>query len=65
MLFIRREHKHNKETQMIFKCIATGNTVEFTQAHDIEAMLKHHQYVVVSEEPTPKTPVVEKKTDTK
>jgi hypothetical protein len=38
---------------MIFKCIATGNTVEFTAAHDIEAMLKHHQYVVVSEEPTP------------
>lgn len=55
---------------MIFKCLATGNTVEFTQAHDIEAMLKHHQYVVVSEEPTPKTPVavkevVEKKTETK
>lgn len=55
---------------MIFKCLATGNTVEFTQQHDIDAMLKHHQYVVVSEEPTPKTPVavkevVEKKTETK
>ena len=36
---------------MIFKCIATGNTVEFTAAHDIEAMLKHHQYVVVEEKP--------------
>jgi hypothetical protein len=44
---------------MIFKCIATGNTVEFTAAHDIEAMLKHHQYVVVSEE----KPVVEKVAD--
>jgi hypothetical protein len=43
---------------MIFKCIATGNTVEFTAAHDIEAMLKHHQYVVVSEE----KPVVVKET---
>jgi hypothetical protein len=36
---------------MIFKCIATGNTVEFTAAHDIEAMLKHHQYAVVEETP--------------
>lgn len=53
---------------MIFKCLATGNTVEFTQEHDIEAMLKHHQYVVVSEEPTPAVAVkevVEKKTETK
>jgi hypothetical protein len=53
---------------MIFKCLATGNTVEFTAAHDIEAMLKHHQYVVVEEKPvvvkeTTKTTV--EKTETK
>jgi hypothetical protein len=44
---------------MIFKCLATGNTVEFTAAHDIEAMLKHHQYVVVPDEPTPAVVVKE------
>lgn len=50
---------------MIFKCLATGNTVEFTQEHDIEAMLKHHQYVAVEESSAPKAPIVEKKTETK
>ena len=62
---------------MIFKCLATGNTVEFTQQHDIDAMLKHHQYAPVEESPVAKnvvvkeTPdvvvkeVVEKKTETK
>jgi hypothetical protein len=53
---------------MIFKCLASGNTVEFTAAHDIEAMLKHHQYAVVEEAPvvvkeTTKTTV--EKTETK
>lgn len=32
---------------MIFKCKVSGNTVEFTQEHDIKAMLKHPQYEVV------------------
>lgn len=52
---------------MIFKCLATGNTVEFTQEHDIEAMLKHHQYVAVEKSTAPAAvkEVVEKKTETK
>jgi hypothetical protein len=49
---------------MIFKCLATGNTVEFTAAHDIEAMLKHHQYVVVEEKPVVVKEKVEVKTPT-
>ena len=32
---------------MIFRCKVSGNTVEFTAQHDIEAMLQHHQYEVV------------------
>lgn len=34
---------------MIFRCKVSGNTVEFTAQHDIEAMLHHHQYEVVEE----------------
>jgi uncharacterized protein (DUF305 family) len=51
---------------MIFKCLASGNTVEFTAAHDIEAMLKHHQYAVVEEAPAvvKETTKVEVKTTT-
>jgi hypothetical protein len=49
---------------MIFKCLATGNTVEFTAAHDIEAMLKHHQYAVVEEKPVVVKEKVEVKTTT-
>ena len=43
---------------MIFKCLATGNTVEFTQEHDIQAMLQHHQYAPVEESPVAETPKV-------
>jgi hypothetical protein len=49
---------------MIFKCLASGNTVEFTAAHDIEAMLKHHQYAVVEEAPVVVKEKVEVKTTT-
>jgi hypothetical protein len=39
---------------MIFKCLVSGNTVEFTEVHDIEAMLMHPQYEVVTNETTEK-----------
>lgn len=39
----------------IFKCLTTGNTVEFTQEHDIEAMKSHHQYELVVEKPKEET----------
>ena len=35
---------------MLFKCLVSGNTVEFTEQHDIEAMLTHPQYEVVEDE---------------
>lgn len=35
---------------MIFKCLVSGNTVEFTEQLDIEAMLTHPQYEVVEDE---------------
>lgn len=49
---------------MIFKCLVSGNTVEFTMEHDIEAMLTHPQYEVVSDEDTEKqiTKIVQKAT---
>jgi hypothetical protein len=34
-----------------FKCLISGNTVEFTEAHDIKAMQKHPQYEEVVETP--------------
>lgn len=39
---------------MLFKCLVSGNTVEFTETHDIEAMLMHPQYEVVENETTEK-----------
>lgn len=39
---------------MIFKCLVSGNTVEFKEQHDIEAMLTHPQYEVVEDEETTK-----------
>ena len=39
---------------MLFRCLISGNTVEFTEEHDIEAMLTHPQYEVVSDEATEK-----------
>ena len=35
---------------MKFKCLVSGNTVEFTQPVDIESMLQHPQYEVVEDE---------------
>lgn len=39
---------------MIFKCKKTGNTVEFTAEHDVEAMKQHPDYEVVTESKTTK-----------
>lgn len=39
---------------MKFKCLVSGNTVEFTESHDIEAMLMHPQYEVVEDETSQK-----------
>jgi hypothetical protein len=33
----------------VFKCLASGNTVEFTLAHDIASMAGHSGYVRVDE----------------
>lgn len=34
----------------IFKCLMSGNTVEFTQEGDIAQMRRHHQYEEVYEQ---------------
>lgn len=47
---------------MIFRCKVSGNTVEFTQEHDIRDMLQHPQYEVVEE---PKVTEVKKETKSK
>lgn len=46
----------------VFKCKASGNTVEFKQEHDVEQMRKHPDYeeVFPAAEPV-KKPVVYKK----
>ncbi len=46
----------------IFKCVQTGNTVEFNLEHDISAMRRHPEYTEVVEEVKPKVePVAVKK----
>ena len=38
----------------IFRCLQSGNTIEFTQPHDIDSMKGHSGYVRVEEvEPEP------------
>lgn len=34
-----------------FKCLQSGQTVTFTQPHDIESMKSHAGYVRIDEEP--------------
>ena len=34
-----------------FKCLQSGQTVTFTQPHDIESMKNHAGYVRIDEEP--------------
>ncbi len=46
----------------IFKCVQTGNTVEFNLEHDIRTMRQHPEYNEVIEEVKPKVePVAVKK----
>ena len=33
-----------------FKCLMSGNIVNFNAQYDIEVMMKHHQYELVKEE---------------
>lgn len=48
-----------------FKCILSGNIIEFTQQVDIDSMVGHEGYVKVEDEQeTPKAPVVAKKAKT-
>lgn len=50
---------------MKFRCLVSGNTVEFTSEVDIKSMLRHHQYEVVKEEEVKKEEVKEVKVKTK
>lgn len=36
-----------------YRCLASGNTVTFTQPHDIESMKGHTGYVRIDEEEAP------------
>lgn len=45
-----------------FKCIQSGNTVEFFQAHEIAEMKKHEGYTEVVEVVVVETPKATKKT---
>lgn len=48
-----------------FKCILSGNIIEFTQQVDIDSMKGHEGYVQVEEqEPVKVAPVATKKTST-
>jgi len=38
-----------------YRCLQSGNTVTFTQAHDIATMKGHSGYVRVDEEDTPQS----------
>jgi hypothetical protein len=49
----------------LFKCIQTGNTVEFDLDHDIQTMRQHPDYEEVLEEVKPVVVTKEKKTATK
>jgi hypothetical protein len=37
----------------IFQCLQSGNTVEFTQQHDIDSMKGHSGYILVDEHGSP------------
>jgi hypothetical protein len=40
-----------------FKCLLSGNVIEFTNQVDIDSMVGHEGYVAVVEEPTKEAPV--------
>ena len=46
-----------------YKCIASGNVIEFTNQVDIDSMVGHEGYIKLEEQQEPvKTPVAPKKT---
>lgn len=49
---------------MKFKCVHTGQVYEYSSEHDIAEMLKHDEYIAVTEEPAPKPVKQAKKKET-
>jgi hypothetical protein len=47
-----------------YKCIASGNVIEFTNQVDIDSMVGHEGYIKLEDEPV-KAPVAAKKTSPK
>ena len=45
-----------------YKCIVSGNVIEFTNQVDIDSMVGHEGYLKLEEQEAPKTPVAAKKT---
>ena len=46
-----------------YKCIISGNVIEFTNQVDIDSMVGHEGYIKLEDE-APKAPVATKKTST-
>lgn len=44
-----------------YKCLISGNVIEFTNQVDIDSMVGHEGYIKLEEQETPKAPVVAKK----
>jgi hypothetical protein len=44
-----------------YKCIASGNVIEFTNQVDIDSMVGHEGYIKLEDEPIKVAPVVAKK----
>lgn len=44
-----------------YKCIISGNVIEFTNQVDIDSMVGHEGYIKLEEQEAPKAPVVAKK----
>ena len=47
-----------------YKCIASGNVIEFTNQVDIDSMVGHEGYIKLEEHEPVKAPVAAKKTST-
>lgn len=45
-----------------FKCIVSGNVIEFTNQVDIDSMVGHEGYIKLEDEPVKAAPVATKKT---
>jgi hypothetical protein len=47
-----------------YKCVQSGNTVTFTEKHDIDSMIGHSGYVLVEEAPVKRVGRPRRTTDT-